>query len=237
MLLTCPKCEKHYYVDAVDVGKMRPVKCSACATIWVAESSDLVDQPVLTLDRRVPEIKSEGAKAIPASKGFARKLGRSSVVSVRPSRRISLSFIIMLLISVVLINFQPQFLALTKRLIPQFYHGTRVQASSQVFRIQNLKVFPDKKTGGYILGGTIVNTSDYPQETPALVLDLWAVSEDKEHGSSPLTLKESVPCPLPVKTLGPKESLSFTHTFKKPLPWLRSLTVRFDKAGGTLSLQ
>ena len=236
MLLTCPKCQKRYYVDASDVGLVRPVKCSACLSIWVAERDDLTDASVLTLERSFGEAKE------PAAKGFARKIERPLASVIKPRRR-RLTVIATLFAAASVVVMQPQFLSLskslTRRFIPHLYQGGRVAITPCIFRIQNLKIQLDNQTGLYTLKGQVINVSDKKQNVPLLMLDLWAVTDHGKQGNrasqasvsskSPLELKESSLCTLPRTTLNAGESMSFTHAFTKPLLWLRSLTVRLGK--------
>ena len=92
LVLTCPTCKKRYYAKPQDIGESRPVRCSSCESIWVAEATTENEIDVLSLGQELaaPYKAFEAKTSLilpPASSKRPRK-------ALAPSKRTSLLFFV-----------------------------------------------------------------------------------------------------------------------------------------------
>lgn len=226
MLITCPTCKKPYYVNREEVGRVRPVKCGACASIWVVEKEQLSDIPVLDLVA-VPEPAGVGAK------GFSRKLSRPALSMRVPQKRyLGIWFVLLLGGSLLTMNHMwPLLKVQGVRFLSWIYPGGDRATVQPLLRIDGLQLRTDQATGLLSVTGVIHNDSPTPQKLVPIKLNLLGVPKGLANDSS-LSKKQWVICEIVThvpskKEVPPGGALTFVHQFSSPMPWLRSITAGF----------
>lgn len=245
MVITCPTCSKRYYIDATDLEEARPVRCTACQSVWIAEKKDQKNLPILDLGQQ-PKTSSY--------KGFARKLKSHQVtqkslhekaIKQRPPLRQSVFFTIatsgLLLLTFLGVSTErfghfSLFKNFTHPFAAKFLDAVLPAQKTTVAGIQmrNLKLHLNPKTNKFAVEGQLFNTSTTSINLKPLKIKLLDLKDDpnalpqkNQKPPLPLETREIIFHQLPQKTLQAGSSLSFSYALPKVIPWLRGVSVTF----------
>ncbi|MGB1229760.1 MAG: zinc-ribbon domain-containing protein [Holosporaceae bacterium] len=245
MVITCPTCSKRYYIDAADLEEARPVRCTACQSVWIAEKKDQKNLPILDLGQQ-PKASSY--------KGFARKLKSHQVAHASPNEKtvkqrlpfrqsvfftIATSGLLLLTffgISTERFGHLSLFKNLSHPFAAKFLDAVLPAKKTTVAGIQmrNLKLHLNPQTNRFTVEGHLFNTSTTAIDLKPLkikLLDLKdaskALPQKNQKHPLPLETREVIFHQLPQQTLQAGSSLSFSYVLPKVIPWLRGVSVTF----------
>lgn len=185
MVITCPTCDKHYYVLKTDLSQARPVKCSACGSVWVAEPAKASDLPVL--DLQTDKGPSDYGALFQAKK---------QRLAAKKKRSFSLPLVFWLCLgSVALTLSNPHIQGQIRKMVKRWTQGppnikppalesqekleataSKEKADAPHPHVTNLKFTPGKAKGRFVLTGTLHNKHNAP--TPVDHLELHFLKKD-----------------------------------------------------------